>query len=361
MKYLSSVIIVILVGSFARAEAERKTVVEIRGRAFFINGKPTYAGRVYKGMKIEGLLMNSRMVQGIFDDRNPETRELWKYPDGPWDPERNTREFVAAMPSWRAAGLLSVTLNLQGGNPRGYSADQPWYNSAFEPDGSLRADYLARLEKILDKADELGMVPILGYFYFGQAYKFRDEQAIIKAAENATDWLISKGYRNVMIEIANETNHGSYKHGIFREKRADELIKSVRARSKGRLLVSTSFTGGALPPENVAAAADFLLLHGNGVGDPNRIRRMVDQTRALKGYHNQPILFNEDDHFGFDRADNNFVAAVSRYASWGYFDYRMKGEGFEEGYQSVPAEWGIGSGRKRGFFQMVREMAGGAP
>src|SRR5436853_204966 len=78
----------------------RTTEVSIRGDQFFINRKPTYAGRSYKGLKIEGLLLNTRMVQGIFDDSNPETRSQWAYPDtGKWDPQRNTREFVEAMPS----------------------------------------------------------------------------------------------------------------------------------------------------------------------------------------------------------------------------------------------------------------------
>jgi hypothetical protein len=72
-----------------------------------------------------------------------------------------------------------------------------------------------------------------------------------------------------------------------------------------------------------------------------------------------PILFNEDDHFDFDKPDNNMLAAVSEYASWGYFDYRMRGEGFDEGYQSIPVNWGISSERKRGFFRLLREMTGG--
>src|SRR3712207_7267903 len=33
---------------------------------------------------------------------NPETRSRWAYPDaGAWDAERNTREFLEAMPQWR--------------------------------------------------------------------------------------------------------------------------------------------------------------------------------------------------------------------------------------------------------------------
>ena len=33
---------------------------------FFINGWPTHEGRAWQGQKIEGLLMNSRLVRGIF-------------------------------------------------------------------------------------------------------------------------------------------------------------------------------------------------------------------------------------------------------------------------------------------------------
>ena len=83
-------------------------------------------------------------------------------------------------------------------------------------------------------------------------------------------------------------------------------------------------------------ASDFLLLHGNGVKEPSRIVEMVRKTRAVASYRPMPILFNEDDHFEFDKPMNNFVAALSEFTSWGYFDYRMQDEGFDEGYQSVP-------------------------
>jgi hypothetical protein len=82
--------------------AGRKTVLTIQGREFIINGHPTYEKRSYNGLTVQGLLFNSRMVQGIFDDRNPETRGIWAYPSGVWDPERNTRDFIAAMPQWKA-------------------------------------------------------------------------------------------------------------------------------------------------------------------------------------------------------------------------------------------------------------------
>ncbi|HEX6923895.1 MAG TPA: amidohydrolase family protein [Longimicrobiaceae bacterium] len=347
--------------SAAGAETrERHTEVSIVGDQFYINGRPTYEGRTWNGHRIEGLLFNSRMVQGIFDDLNPETRHLWAYPDTrTWDPERNTREFIDAMPEWRRHGLLSFTINLQGGSPQGYSREQPWHNSAIDSLGNLRPEYMARLERILDRADELGMVPILGIFYFGQDERLRDEQAVIRAVDNTLEWLADRGYRNVLIEINNEANV-RYDHEILQPERVHELIERVKAfeREGHRFLVSTSYGGGSIPRPNVVRTADFLLLHGNGVEDPARLAEMVRETRAVEGYRPMPILVNEDDHYEFEQPDNNLVAAISEYASWGFFDFRREGEAFEEGYQSVPVDWGINSARKRAFFDLLAEITG---
>jgi hypothetical protein len=340
-----------------RLAAARKTTLAIDGERFLINGLPTYAGRTWRGMKIEGLLMNARMVQGIFDDLNPETRSLWVYPDTKrWDPERNTREFLAAMPEWRRHGLLSFTINIQGGSPQGYSQDQPWHNNGFNADGSLRPGYLRRLERILDRADQLGMAPIVGYFYFGQDQRLAGDAAVRRAVRDATTWLLRKGYRNILVEIANECDNRKYEQPLIQATRVHELIGLAQEVGRRTFPVSVSFNGGSIPTPNVVGAADYLLLHGNGVANPDRITRMVRETRAVPGSRPMPILFNEDDHFDFDMPRNNFIAAVSEYASWGYFDFRMKGEGFDEGYQSVPVNWGISSARKRGFFGLVKEM-----
>ncbi|MDX2152602.1 MAG: hypothetical protein SFV54_17815 [Bryobacteraceae bacterium] len=338
----------------------RKTEVSIRGDGFLINGKPTYAGRSYQGKKIEGLLMNSRMVQGIFDDENPETRAKWAYPDTKkWDPERNTREFLAAMPEWRKHGVLSFTINLQGGSPEGYSKLQPWHNSGFNPDGTLKKPYLERLERILNRADELAMVPIVGYFYFGQDQRLADEAAVRRGVENATRWLLDKGWRNVLVEVNNECDVRAYDHDILKPPRVHELIGVVKKMTAGggrRLLVGTSYGGGKVPLPNVVEVSDFLLMHGNGVKDPARIAEMVRQARQVAGYRPMPILFNEDDHFDFELSMNNMMAAISEYASWGYFDPGVSD--YSDGYQCPPVNWGINTKRKQGFFRLAKEVTG---
>ena len=335
------------------------TQVSILGEGVLINRRPTYPGRSYRGMKIEGLLLNSRMVQAIFDDLNPETRSMWAYPDtGVWDPERNTREFTSAMPTWREQGLLAFTINLQGGNPQGYSDHQPWHNSAWTQTGELRPAYEDRLRRVLDRADELGMVVILGLFYFGQDERLKDEATIRKAVDRAVEWVLAGDYGNVLIEVNNECDVPAYEHEILMPHRVHELIEQVASiRLHGRrLLVGTSFGGGSVPEDRVVAASDFILMHGNGVEEPQRIAEMVRQTRSLKAYRPMPILFNEDDHFAFDQPANNMLAALSQYASWGYFDPGRSN--YRDGYQCPPVNWGISTGRKKAFFQLVREAAG---
>ena len=117
------------------------TTIHIETDRFFIDGTPTYAGCHFREEPIEGLLLNSRMIQATFDDENPETVHRWAYPDsGTWDAARNVAEFIEALPIYRDHGLLAVTLNFQGGSPEGYSKEQPYPPSA----GPLRRTHTLR-------------------------------------------------------------------------------------------------------------------------------------------------------------------------------------------------------------------------
>ncbi len=347
-------------GAAARAQRRGATAVTIRGDAFLIDGRPTYPGRKWKDRKIEGLLMNSRMIQGIFDDENPETAAKWKYPDtGRWDADRNTREFTAAMADWKRHGLLSFVVGLQGGSPEGYSKLQPWRNSAFAADGSLKPAYMARLERILDRADALGLVPMVNYFYFGQDQHLAGDAAVRRAAREATEWILGRGYRNVIVDLVNECDNRSYDQPLLQAPRVGELIEEVKSirRDGRRLLVSASFNGGRVPTGNVVKASDFVLLHGNGVKAPARIAEMVREVRALAEYRAMPVLFNEDDHFDFDQPVNNMVAAIGEYAGWGYFDPGRPD--YADGYQCPPVNWRFDSHpRKKAFFALLKEVTG---
>ena len=337
-----------------------KTVVAIDGERFVVNGVPTYQGRTWNGAQIEGLLFNSRMVQATFDDWNKDLAKHWAYPDtGVWDPDRNTAEFIKAMPAWRDHGLIAVTLNLQGGDAHGGHYER-WVNSAFDANGELHPAYFDRMRAVIEKADDLGMVIILGLFYFRNDEVLRDETSIRTAVDRTIDWLHDLGARNILVEIDNECDIRAYDHPILRCDRVHELVKQVAGRTRDghRYLVSASMMGGRLPPESLVRSTDYILLHGNGVGDPRRITAMVEAVRAGPGYRPMPIVFNEDNHYDFFRPTNNFVAATRAYASWGYYDRRNSGEPFEAGFQSVPVDWGITPNRKRAFFELLSEITG---
>ncbi len=330
----------------------KRTEVSIENGKFKIDGEYTYKDRSWQDISIEGMLLNTRMVQGIFDDKNQETVNRWAYSDtGKWDAARNNKEFIKAMPLWKEHGVLCFTMNLQGGNPKGYAKKQPWVNSAFLKDGSLDEEYMNRMEKILDRADELGMVVILGYFYFGQDDLFLGEEEIKKATKKATKWILNKGYSNVIIELVNEcdlTEH--YTHQILTDSRIHELINLVKKiDNEDKLLVSTSFRGGAIPTNDVIKFADFILIHGNGIEEPTKIGEMVQTIKEKKDYWGQPILFNEDDHFDFDKPINNMLVAIKNGVSWGYLDLD---------YQSPPINWGINTDRKKAFFALAKEVTG---
>lgn len=338
-----------------------QTVVSIKGNEFYINGKPTYEGRYWKGNKIQGLLMNSRMVQGIFDDLNEKTRDTFAYPDTKkWDAKRNNKEFVDAIQLWKSYGLNSFTLNMQGGSPYGYG-NFDFYNPGFNPDGSLIPAYMKRLDNILKKADEQNMVVILGLFYFGQDQRLADEAAIINATKNTVNWLFEKRYRNVIIEINNETlgSLGQYNHEILLRQRVHELINVVKnIKKRGyRYLVTTSFPAVIVPTKNVVDASDIVLFHGNALRTNEKFIDYIEKVKKVVGNRVMPIVINEDDNFNFDSENSHFNIAVKNYISWGFFDYRKKGvTDLKEGFQSIPVDWGINSETKKAFFNKVKEI-----
>jgi len=217
---------------------------------------------------------------------------------------------------------------------------------------------MARLQRILDRADELGMVAIVGYFYFGQDQRVKDEAAVRRVVVNATKWLLDRDYRNVLVEINNECDVRAYDHEILKPARVHELIDMAKGLTRGgrRLLVGTSYGGGRPATSNVIQSSDFLLLHGNGPDNPDRIRKMIETSRSATGYRTMPVLINEDDHFRFGDADNHMMAALGLYVSWGYFDPGKSD--YADGYQCPPVNWGINTERKKQFFQKLKEVTG---
>lgn len=325
----------------------RRNGVSIRGATFYLDGIVTN-----RGSQAEGLLMNSRMVQAVIDIDGSDS--AFRYPDtGRWDADRNTREFIAAIPSYVDAGLDAVTINLQGGNPLAAPVDDrpDWTISAYTSEGGLRSAWMERLDRVVKAADREGLAVIVGLFYFGQDHRLSNEKAVIAATDNVTDWVVDHGYDNVLFEICNECNV-NYDHAILRPDRTHELMERVSRRSNNRIPVSASLNGGAVPSGRWIAASDYILLHGNRQNSGG-IERMVSQLRNRQAFRSspKPIVFNED-----STTLSNMKAAVDNGAGWGYHD---KGDNdYTNGFQAPPVKWSINTSEKKAFFDRVRDVTG---
>jgi hypothetical protein len=325
------------------------TKVGISGTKFLLNGDV-----INYGTAAEGLLLNSRMVQAVFDDENPATLAKRKYPDsGTWDPERNVNEFITALGSYRDHGLNAVTVGLQGGFP-GYPGN---ITTAFNPDGSLKAAWMSRLDRLLTAADAAGLVVILQCFYQSQDDELANEAAVRDAVDNVVDWVIAHGHSNVLLEIANESNEQLYSsHKILQPTNIHELITQAQIRSHGELLISTSFVGGVIPPANVHETVDYILLHAESDATPQEVSSMVDKVQTSSQYVEdpRPIVFNEA---GTSTAIMD--AALQSGASWGYYDQGLNN--YRDGFQSPPVNWTINTSLKGDFFEHVAEVTGSQP
>jgi len=276
----------------ARAVSGR-TRVSIKDGRWFLNGQPTYLGA-----EAEGLLMNARMVNTTFEDRGRPQ----------FDVEGNTSAFLTALGDYVANGVGAITLNLQGGFP-GYEGA---VNSAFDPDGALRRQYLQRVKRVIEACDRKGIVVVLGCYYQRQDQILKDTGAVRAGIVNVVKWIEGSGFSNVVLEIANEFNHSGFDHRILKTSEGQvELIELARRTLPG-LLVSTSGLGNGRLPDDVARASDFLLIHFNGTG----LKDIPKRIEALKKY-GKPIVCNEDDKLG-DEAAEAARLSVANGASWGF-------------------------------------------
>lgn len=363
----------------------------IREGSFYQGGAPTYtagAGFPRADERLAGLLLNHRVINGIFDDLSDthdydgDGRDDWAYPDtGRWDPERNTDLFVQAMPFWREHGVIAFTIGLQGGNPfisspppKGLSVEAV-DASAFAPDGSLRPAFMARLGRILDQAKKLDMVPIVNYFYQGANRRVREE-CIEAAIENATLWLLERGSgaQGLIIDLANECPSGRYWpalqlphiHNLIYYLKDTVDLYSNRTGREQHVYVGASLLPPYSIPENIARipdaflrAVDLLLPHGNKLSTA-QIREGISALRErayVVSGKMLPIVFNEDiqetpQDLSQDSGGDleHLQVCIEEHVSWG---------NLIRSHQRVPClDWAGGTAVQRAWFERTRQLAG---
>ncbi len=170
---------------------------------------------------------------------------------------------------------------------------------------------------MIEASDRSGLVVILGCFYQRQDQVLADETAIRAAVVHVARWIRDQGYRNVVLEIANEFDHSGFDHRLIRSVSGEiELIKLAK-KTAPELLVSTSGLGHGRYPEAVAEAADFLLIHFNGTP----LKEIPARIAALKRF-GKPVVCNEDEKIGGQGAQAA-ARSVASGASWGFMSEKV--------------------------------------
>lgn len=158
--------------------------------------------------------------------------------------EKVTKELIEQLPEYANHGLNSISVYVMGnrfGDIKGYHRD-----------GTLNDVYRERFERIIEAADELGMMVIVGCLYWGEtkakyeAWKQADAE---KAVRNTALWLAGKKYTNIMMDMDNE--------GMARQFKGFDNRGLVLAAKAGNpsCPVSTNYIG--IPPEEADLGIHF--------------------------------------------------------------------------------------------------------
>lgn len=91
--------------AYFAGDDQADTAVSMEGERFLICELPTQPGRTWNGLQIEGLLLNARLANGIYDDMDGDPPS----DTHPWDRRLNTENYIANMPAWRSQGLAAFT------------------------------------------------------------------------------------------------------------------------------------------------------------------------------------------------------------------------------------------------------------
>lgn len=264
----------------------------------------------------QGKMVTARMVQAAFFNSGSFDQSM-----DDADADANTQHFIDQMPAYRASGVLCWVVSLEGGNPINQAADpnidQTGFSyrtnadgatSVFLADGTgFKTGRIERVEALIEAAAEQGMIVCLALFYSRQAAWLATQADYRNAMETVTDWLITKGYKNVVIDLANEagadlggnwTSNAPDCNFLTDAGVAEEIayFKSLWDGQPWRPAIGCS--SRSKPGQLTMDESDIHWFHGNVAGTPtssnpaNRDNWVQDMLNATTV---GPVVCNEDE------------------------------------------------------------------
>jgi hypothetical protein len=233
--------------------------------------------------------------------------------------DRNTQHFIDQLPIYRSYGVKCVSVGFECGNPINNEEDPaitPVDNSlgydingspsAFDEDGTgFKSLHLARMESLIEAAAAQRMVVCLQLFYARQCRWLSTTAHYEAAIDTAVDWLKTKGYRNVFLDLANEAGDdpsGNWALGHADIWKTDagaadmlEYYKTSWGITPNRPPAGVS--SRTIPGSATNAESDIVWVHTNVMG-----ASIVDDEIGSLSSLDQPVVVNESDRHSTNRA-----------------------------------------------------------
>lgn len=326
----------------------------------------TYGGSAYR-RKVRGSLALIRVAQGLFNDEWMRERDF--------DPDANTDGLIDQLDTYKRHGVSGIVVGLQGSNPfysmdangvaRGSSADlgerAGALVSAYRRDGSLKADWLLRLDRLIEAADKRGMIVCLILFQQDQDEALESTEAIANAASNIARHLIETDARNVIVDVADawDEPEGRWDHRRFIPRYVESLIRAVRdefQHAAFSLPIGASSGSGMLYPLSLAQLCDVVLLQGNGRDASHKLAR----AQQFKSYARPVLMVSDSNSVAAAMADLDRERAIAeayleRASGWSFVPTQMA-DAFPFSYRPADSVAGASSAPYAAYFRAVLEQ-----
>ncbi len=192
-----------------------------------------------------------------------------------------TAELIENLDRFPSYGVNTVAVYFMGsrfGDVKGY-----------RPDASLDRTYASRMGRIIEAADDLGMIVLVGCLYWGGSKAKEDldgwQQAQAnRAVADTVEWLAQNDYRNVIVDPDNE--------GMAARAMGWSIEEMIQAGKEASDDVIMGYNDKPDPPDNADILLHFSPMDGRrpyvqSEGTPrNAPRNYWGSYSKKEGYHN---------------------------------------------------------------------------
>jgi len=262
----------------------------------------------------------------------------------------NTREFIDNLTHLRHSGIDIISAGFCSPNP-----EREYYkkfrdqdresivlcsNSAITSDGriDLNSPFLANLELVITEAESLGVAVLVNILDSACEHIFADEFAVATAIFNAAEWLISKRFANIIVNLTN-ISHTFYKSSVLNGDKFISILESVKKSTGDKLIIGAgmkNFAGvSARALDLYIKSSDFIPLYSVNYKTHNT-KKMLENIYFFKSRAKVPLIMAKGDDLSGkynNYGKNNMAEAMENGVSWCYYNLEQLG--------IAPVDWGF--------------------